>query len=228
MIDNQRFREMVVFLKKEHFIRNQQDFTERVQSNKSTISEIMNDRRSIPVNLFSYIERAFPFISIEWLKTGEGDMLHGEQDLATSNENALPYFEDSAFGCSPSGFSENIERRDAASVVTLPGLRNDGETFVVPARGESMVNTSNPERSIPNGSLVAIRKAKLSTPRWGEVYALATADGCIIKRLYPSEREGWVRCVSYNAEEYPAFELNTNEIYDIGIVVAVVNVTHWS
>ena len=91
-----------------------------------------------------------------------------------------------------------------------------------------MVNTANPERSIPNGALVAVRKTKLSTPRWGEVYALATADGCIIKRLYPSDRDGYVRCVSFNNEEFPPFELETREIYDIGNVVAVVSVKLWA
>lgn len=140
---------------------------------------------------------------------------------------AIPYFEDVNFGCSPSGFAGAIESSRASSFLLVPGLTNDGDTFIVPARGDSMINTSNPERSIPNGSLVAIRKSKLSTPRWGEVYALSTDDGCIIKRLYPSERDGYVKCVSFNEKEFPPFELHSSEIHDVGNVVAVVSVSMW-
>lgn len=169
-------------------------------------------------------------------------MTQGEQGMAPNNttspagtiannvvsQDAIPFYEDYYFGCSPSGFMEAITKGKATSFITLPGLVNDGDTFVVPARGDSMINASNPDRSIPNGSLVAVRKTRLSSPRWGEVYALATSDGCIIKRLYPSDRDGYVKCVSFNTEEYPPFELESSEIYDIGIVVAVVNVAVWS
>ena len=173
-------------------------------------------------------------VSADWLLTGRGDMLDSsspaqeKSEKENINDYSLPYFHDYYFGCSPSGFMEAITKGKATSFITLPGLVNDGDTFVVPARGDSMINASNPDRSIPNGSLVAVRKTRLSSPRWGEVYALATSDGCIIKRLYPSDRDGFVKCVSFNTEEYPPFELESSEIYDIGIVVAVVNVAVWS
>lgn len=179
------------------------------------------------------IIEAYPQLNRVWLLTGEGEMLNKEDTVRVPvydigiSDNGVPFFEDAKFGCSPSGFVGAMERDKASSLIALPGLRSDGDTFVVPARGDSMVNTANPARSIPDGSLVAIRKTKLSTPRWGEVYALATADGCIIKRLYPAEREGYVRCVSYNNEEFPPFEISTNEIYDIGQVVAVASVQLW-
>lgn len=66
------------FLKKERRVRNQQDFTERVGSNKATISEIMNDRISVPRTLYAGIAAAFPFISIDWLKDGTGEMLKSQ------------------------------------------------------------------------------------------------------------------------------------------------------
>ena len=179
------------------------------------------------------IIQAYPQLNRVWLLTGEGEMLNKEETVRAPvydigiSDNGVPFFEDAKFGCSPSGFVGAMERDKASSLIALPGLRSDGDTFVVPARGDSMVNTANPARSIPDGALVAIRKTRLSTPRWGEVYALATADGCIIKRLYPAEREGYVRCVSYNNEEFPPFELPTSEIYDIANVVAVVKLTLW-
>ena len=192
-----------------------------------------NLRRSPTAERMQKILSAFPDINRAWLLTGEGEMLNKEETVRAPvydigiSDNGVPFFEDAKFGCSPSGFVGAMERDKASSLIALPGLRSDGDTFVVPARGDSMVNTANPARSIPDGALVAIRKTRLSTPRWGEVYALATADGCIIKRLYPAEREGYVRCVSYNNEEFPPFELPTSEIYDIANVVAVVKLSFW-
>ena len=75
MIDNERFRNMMDYLKKNKYIRNQQDFSERVNSDKATVSQIMNDRINIPNIMFGNISTAFPFLSIEWLKGDKGDML---------------------------------------------------------------------------------------------------------------------------------------------------------
>ena len=134
----------------------------------------------------------------------------------------IPVFEDAKFGCSPTGFDGALTTPDC--YISVPELAADGRTLVVRARGDSMVNTADPTISIPNGAYVAIQKANLATPMWGEVYALSTDDGCIIKRLYPSERAGYVKCVSYN-QEYPPFELRADEIHDLAIVKAVVTVS---
>lgn len=171
------------------------------------------------------IQKTFPDINPLWLATGEGEML--AQPLAQPAEaKGIPYFDDAKFGCSPSGFIGALEKVKADSYMLVPGLPNDGQTFVVRARGESMVNKSNPEQSIPNGAYVAIQKSNLSTPQWGEAYALSTDDGCIIKRLYPSDKDGCVKCVSFN-EEYPCFDLPCVEIHDIGLVKAVLTVSIW-
>jgi SOS-response transcriptional repressor LexA len=142
-----------------------------------------------------------------------------------SKSPGVPVYSDAKFGCSPGGFMGAIESSKADAHVVVPGLRNDGQTFIVRARGNSMVNRDDPEHSIPDGAYVAIQKSNLSTPQWGEVYALSTDDGCIIKRLYPSERENYVKCVSLNDKEYPCFELHSNEIHDIAIVKAVLTVS---
>ena len=135
----------------------------------------------------------------------------------------VPFYDDAYFGCSPSGFSGALMQTQAAGYFRIPGIESDGSTFIVRARGNSMEIKNAPDLSIPNGAYVAIRKTNLSTPQWGEVYAISTDDGCIIKRLYPSERENCVKCVSYN-DEYPAFELRQEEIHDIGVVTAVINI----
>jgi hypothetical protein len=86
-IDNERFIYLVSYLKENRYIRNQQDFTERVKSDKSTVSQIMNNKITIPNKMFANILNAFPFISLEWLITGEGEMLKNSTISTRDNLN---------------------------------------------------------------------------------------------------------------------------------------------
>lgn len=75
MIENQRFKDVFIYLRENKHVRNQQDFTERIGSDKSTVSQIMNDRIAIPNHLFGSVGKAFPFIDDEWIRSGHGTML---------------------------------------------------------------------------------------------------------------------------------------------------------
>lgn len=185
---------------------------------------IHNLKYSPSPQILQKIFNAAPDLNRTWLMTGEGPMLNGEGEKKEGHGGGLPVFHDAMFGCSPSGFMGSLEKSQADDRMAVPGLVNDGRTFIVRAHGESMVNKANPEHSIPNGAYVVIQKSNLSTTQWGEVYALSTDDGCIIKRLYQSDKDGCVKCVSYNADEFPSFDLPTTEIHDIGLVKAVVTV----
>ena len=63
-------------MKQKRIIRNQQDFTERIGYDKSTVSQIMNDRVAVPNRMIENICIAFPMINERWLLTGEGSMLN--------------------------------------------------------------------------------------------------------------------------------------------------------
>ena len=217
-----------------------------IKARKITINEFektaglskgyMRQLRHTPKNdKISDILSAYPELNKTWLLSGEGRMLNtpvydigiSDNGVPLATNKAIPVFEDAKFGCSPAGFIGALEKQNADDHILVPGLTNDGQTFIVRARGESMINRNNPARSIPDGAYVAIQKSNLSSPLWGEVYALSTDDGCIIKRLYPSEHENHVRCVSLNKEEFPDFELHASEIHDIGIVKAVLTIQLW-
>ena len=92
-----------------------------------------------------------------------------------------------------------------------------------------MINRSHPERSIPERSIVGCRIWKSrSHVRWGEVYALATPDGVVVKKIMPSEKDGYIKCVSFNEEEgFIPYDLPADEIQDWAIVVGVVTVMNW-
>ena len=171
------------------------------------------------------------------------DMVNGRKSdkytLATINKikerynlvkhgDGIPFYEVENFECgTPAGFGGALESTNPDGYFNFPWIKNDGNVFCVKAHGNSMLNFKDPNHSINHGSYVALKRNSINAIQWGEVYALATADGYIIKKLMPSDREGFVRCVSFNDEEYPAYELSVNEIYDYAIVVGVATINLW-
>jgi archaellum component FlaC len=62
-----------------------------VGSNKTTISQIKNGETKIPNTLFEKITSAFPIISLDWLKKGEGEMLKNDnqENNVSTNEGIV-------------------------------------------------------------------------------------------------------------------------------------------
>lgn len=88
MCYSQRFRLLLDYLKENKVVRNQQDFTERVSSDKSTISQIMNGRLTPPNDLFGRVALAFPSVNEEWLRSGEGEMLKPSVQQTSYGKNS--------------------------------------------------------------------------------------------------------------------------------------------
>lgn len=80
--------------------------------------------------------------------------------------------------------------------------------FAVQVSGDSMA----PE--YPNGSHVYVKRInERAFIEWGKVYVLDTCNGSVIKILVPSEREGYVRCLSINNDpKFAPFEVSMNDI----------------
>ncbi|MCH5328938.1 MAG: S24 family peptidase [Coprobacter sp.] len=206
---------------------------------------IKNIARSIPPDVLESLSGVYPDLSIEWLMIGKGEMLKragsrpvayapsdgegissraGEPMVYYGGRESIPLVADVKATCGvPDGFSVAIRRDDCMPVV-VPGLTGD---FAIRAKGRSMINRSNPEKSInENNIIVCNRWTSRSYVRWGEVYVLATRDGVVVKQLMPSAEEGCVRCVSFNEEEgYRPFDLPVSEICDWAIVVGVVGIS---
>lgn len=175
------------------------------------------------------ILEAYPEINKVWLLAGEGDMLKQEKTtLPVYVEQGIPYYDVENFECgTPAGFGGALEKTNPDGYFQFPWVKNDGETFCVRAHGNSMVNVADPVHSICHGSYIALKRSQVRAVQWGEVYALATADGYIVKKIMPSEMDECVRCVSFNGEEYPPFDLPVNDIYDYAKVVGVATINLW-
>ena len=133
--------------------------------------------------------------------------------------DGIPFY-DRAIECgTPADFNACIEADKADGRIMLPNIQGD---FALVAHGDSMVDAEHPDRSIPSGAIVVLRKVdEAAFIRWGEVYALATRDGFVIKRIMPSDGDS-IECHSYNGAEFPPFRVSKSDIFGVARVIAVV------
>ena len=149
--------------------------------------------------------------------------------LLTGTKYPIRPFIDSVYAVcgAPSGFSIAIKEAECEGL-SLPFMKE--YDFSIKAKGDSMINRNNPSRSIRESDIVVCRLWKSrSHVRWGEVYALATSEGVVIKKLQESEKDGHIKCVSFNTEDgFTPYDLPVEEIYDWAIVVGVVSARNWN
>lgn len=167
---------------------------------------------------------ACPDINKEWLLKGVGDMLIREDHEEPAIGN--PIVDDFMGSLGALIGDGNVALTDAniRGRMSIPGLR-DSSIVYLPVAGDSMIDNANPDNSIPDGAMVAVAPALLSSFRWGEVYALVTPEGVLVKKVMPGDN-GHIRCESYNATKYPAFELSQDEVKSAWRVVGIVSIRY--
>lgn len=158
---------------------------------------------------------SYPQLNRVWLLTGEGEMLKevptnseiSSTHIPQTNAHWIPLIPISAHGGPLSDFIVSVKNSDCEKV--LSPIK--GADFAIPVTGDSMA----PE--YPNGSQVHIKKIdETAFIEWGKVYVLDTCNGTVIKRIVPSEKEGYIRCISINPSPlYAPFDVKMEDIYGI-------------
>lgn len=156
----------------------------------------------------------FPELNIGWLLTGEGEMLKtspgGVPAMPPPGDEAahvVPLLPLSAQGGPLNDFVLSVREADCEKVVSpIPGA-----DLAITVSGDSMA----PE--YPNGSRLLIKRInEKAFIEWGKTYVLDTCNGSVIKRIVPSAKEGFVKCLSINTDPiYAPFEVALSDIYGI-------------
>lgn len=172
---------------------------------------INNSKGNFGASKIDDILKKFPELNRAWLMTGEGEMLNTSIINFENEENfevsLIPLLPVAAQGGKLNDFVVSVKDRDCEKVVSP--IRN--ADFAMPVAGDSMA----PE--YPNGSQVHIKKInEKAFIEWGKVYVLDTCNGTVIKRLVPSDKEDYIRCLSINTDPiYAPFEIFLGDIYGI-------------
>ena len=75
MVESERIKQAFDYLKSNKLIRNQQDFVERMNSDKSTVSQILNGKKEANILFVRKMKQSFEMLSEEWLLEGTGEMI---------------------------------------------------------------------------------------------------------------------------------------------------------
>lgn len=139
-------------------------------------------------------------INLDWLLTGEGNMLRTESEkeekLPSVNQTyeGAPYFNVDFIG----GFDVivNDQTRNPDFYINYPPYNQEGVVWCN-LTGHSM------EPEISNGDIIALRE--VTTPIQylpaGEIYGIVTEEYRTVKRVRLSQKEGFVRLIPSNKSE---------------------------
>lgn len=209
----ERFIEVINYLIFANLAVNQEDFVAKLGMDSSTISQYKVGKRTITPKFASKLTEVFPVINREWLLTGEGQMLKGQDSQPTKTETVYyaPQLPVSAMAGTLTGFTDSIREWDLENVV----VPIKGVDLVIPLSGDSM------KPDYPEGCLLLTKKInEKAFIEWGKVFVLDTCNGVVIKQIYPSEEGNKVKCVSINSV-YPPFEVNKEDIIGWYIVLMI-------
>ena len=177
---------------------------------------ISNLKKAPGSDILTKILNAAPDLNQQWLLTGEGEMLNSNTEIANSGLQTLPLIPVDAMAGVLSGDSQSVMEYECERYV-VPIFK--GADFLIRVQGDSMVPVYN------SGDIIACRRVSLGGLwfQWGKAYVLDTAQGALVKRIEPSDVEG---CVSIHSEnpKYKPFDLPTEEIYAVGLVVGTIRV----
>lgn len=186
----------------------QKRFAESIGMSSGYVNAI---RKSIQPDTIHKIAMQYPSLNTGWLLTGEGEMLrdNSTEEVKADGEKSedeislVPLLPIAAQGGSLNDFVVSVKENDCERVVSP--IR--GADFAMPVAGDSMA----PE--YPAGSQIFIKKInERAFIDWGKVYVLDTCNGSVIKRVFPADDSGKVKCVSINPD-YPPFEVAFEDIY---------------
>ncbi len=169
----------------------------------------------------------YPDLNLEWLLTGEGQMLKGEQK--EENKKLIPLYDDVAT-IGGSDISADVSGVSRATEYIDAGDWFSDVTAAIRHYGTSM-------SEYPNGCILALRK--LNNHRsivWGRNYVVETNETRVTKRLQTCpEDDTCIMAYSTNTETYPdgrlvhePFKIYKEDIRHIFLIIGRVVKEHSS
>ena len=213
-MDNEGVKERLVsFIKYKKM--SQGGFEKAIGTSNGYVGSI---RQSIQPDKLERIAQLFPELNISWLLVGEmlgGPMLKKDRTEEKRREPRQPHdevalplipFDAVAGPGSPVYEDERVEAYYSVSEF------KDCD-FMIRVKGDSM------SPKFTGGDLLACRKVTdIYYLQWNRVYVILTrSQGAMVKRVMPSEREGYIKCVSENTR-YAPFDVPMDDVVSVALV----------
>lgn len=219
---NQRFITSINYVIDNKLIKNKTELSEKLDSSKSKFSEILNNRMNVSAQMLGKFSSLFG-ISLDWLITGEGEMLKNEIQAVkvkvpekSKDNKYIPLVHQSAVaGFGSASFA--ISDQDIKDYYVVPKFKYNRIDFMIEISGSSMYPKYN------SGDVVActiIRESKFI--QWNKCHIISTREqGILVKRLKKGDSADNILAISDN-KDYDPFLIPVNEITGIALVVGVI------
>lgn len=186
-------------------------FEKELGLGNTTISKAYKNGGSLGSDKIEKILSSCPELSPLWLVTGNGPMLNGPvgaDDSPVVKRLPLIPFEAVAGPGDPVYEDERIE-----DYYTVSEFKDSD--FLIRVKGDSMTPRYT------GGDLLACKKIPITEVyffQYGRCYVILTrSQGAMVKRIQPSEKEGWIKCVSDNTK-YAPFDVPMQDIVSVALV----------
>ena len=187
-------------------------------SNGAFASQLKNNK-TIGVDKLENILTTYTEINPDWLLTGKGEMLRGEEDktvaIPVQQGKGIPLIPAEAIaGFNMEGFDDLVVEEH----YHVPDFNRVSPDFLIRARGASMYPKFN------SGDVLACKLIDdFAFIQWNKPHViLSKSQGIMLKRIKPSgvDKENWL-LVSDN-EKYDPFSFPVEDLHRLAIVVGVI------
>lgn len=172
-------------------------------------SYIQNLNENIGPLILEKISAVYPELNIEWLLTGEGNMINEKKKNKSNGIPLIPtYAMAGQFTCEQNIMENNCER------YVIPVFDAD---FLIPVHGTSMQPYLN------SGDIIACKKIYMDKLffQWNRIYVIDTNQGILVKRIRKSEKKDYVILISDNPD-YDPMEIKIENIYSLSLVIGTI------
>lgn len=191
----------------------QREFANKIGRRPPNLSKILTGELKVPRNLANEILKAYPGLSRDWLIFGEGTMYPEEEEGAVAFPiNTRPRLPKSLSG-------GNLEQYYKGSMRTLCQEKPIITQF---ADYDFSIILKNTRMSPKYDRGDELFFKYVTIKEWGNDYLLDTKEGPKFKKIY--DNGSTVRCVSYNKEEFPEFEIPKKMIIGYYKLVGVLRI----
>lgn len=185
------------------------------------------------IEKIAYIKDSFNTLRMKGIVKTQGDFAGllgiAERSLSAAKNGDERYLTDSLIARIKAVMNqmEGGETADTIPVIPVEAMAGtlkeffqsvneyDCERMVSPVKGADYaikVNGDSMSPEIPNGSHILLKRINEEQfVEWGKIFCLDTANGAVIKRIFPTDDPGVIECRSINPE-YPAFRVSTRHI----------------
>lgn len=221
-MENTTKERLIEFLKSENI--GQNTFEKKVGWSTGYINNI---KSSIGSDKISSIIKEYPLLNIEWLLTGEGEMIkktiHNDVEAVPEDKYIMAEYADLRSFAGRLGGSD-IEQLPETHKRLLPREYEKGNYLVVRVSGDSMNDGTS--RSLCDGDEVLVRE--LAPSEWetlpirNRLFIITSRGGNVLKQIKEvNKEERYIVCHSFN-NAFEDFTLSFDDIYQIFVIYKIV------